>query len=230
VIEADPTSATKPWRADQKAQQTILADLGIEQVFPKAQVFIFLLDAALAEISWSQDAAPASASAQASFKASPRRRRDAQLECDPRPGVAQKIAGLLPTNDPIRLAANRQRPCANTYKGITKKLMERPILSEASRVDGRNLDECGDHGGRRRAAKRCMAPASSSAGSPQVLSWPPSHPQRCPGDWKRPQPDGRERPMLHHYNFPPYSSAETRPDALPRPPRKSATAPSPSGP
>ncbi len=125
--------------------------------------------------------------------------------------VSHKIAALK-EDDPIRVAVSSNgKVLGNTYKSLTKKLMRQQIITEGKRVDGRSLDEVRPI----QAAvsvlpKRVHGSGLFQRGLTQVLSCAtlgtPSDAQEM--DDLNPI---SEKTYLHHYNFPPYSVAETRP-------------------
>jgi len=100
---------------------------------------------------------------------------------------------------------------ANGYKSLTKKLMRQQILKEGRRVDGRQLDEVRTISAAAGVLpKRVHGSGLFQRGLTQVLSTAtlgtPSDAQEM--DDLNP---AKEKLYLHHYNFPPYSVAETRP-------------------
>jgi len=125
--------------------------------------------------------------------------------------VTQKISGL-PDTDPVKAAVgSHSKALANSYKSLTKKLMRQQILSEGRRVDGRQLDEVRTISAAAGVLpKRVHGSALFQRGLTQVLSCAtlgtPSDAQEM--DDLNPS---KEKLYLHHYNFPPYSVAETRP-------------------
>jgi len=228
------TSATKSRGRADKAQQTLLADLGSKQVFPGSAA---LLDAALPNFPGARNAAPGIGEVLKQFSLT-KAERDAQLRCDQGRPWPRRLP-VSTTTIRFRLAATA-RPSANTYKGITKEADARPRnpSSEGKRVDGRNLDEVRPitRQGRRRC---CPAGAGSGLfqrGLTQVLFFPPPggrggaptlsrHPQRARGDGRPSNPMGEEDLSPPLQTSPPIPSAKNPADALPRPPAKSATAP-----
>ncbi|MFN9629654.1 MAG: polyribonucleotide nucleotidyltransferase [Cyanobacteriota bacterium] len=125
--------------------------------------------------------------------------------------VSQKIASLK-EDDPVKLAASsNSKALANSYKSLTKKLMRQQILKEGRRVDGRQLDEVRPISAAAGVLpKRVHGSGLFQRGLTQVLSTAtlgtPSDAQEM--DDLNPS---KEKLYLHHYNFPPYSVAETRP-------------------
>jgi polyribonucleotide nucleotidyltransferase len=125
--------------------------------------------------------------------------------------VSQKIASMK-EDDPVRLAASsNSKALANSYKSLTKKLMRQQILQEGRRVDGRQLDEVRAISAAAGVLpKRVHGSGLFQRGLTQVLSTAtlgtPSDAQEM--DDLNP---AKEKLYLHHYNFPPYSVAETRP-------------------
>ena len=124
-----------------------------------------------------------------------------------------EIITNLSEEDSIKIAA-KEDPIAvnNLYKGLTKKLMRSQIVDNEIRVDGRKLDEvrpitC-DVG---ILPPRVHGCGLFNRGLTQVLSLAtlgtPGDAQDL-GDDLHPEDEKR---YLHHYNFPPYSVAETKP-------------------
>lgn len=203
-----------------KAQQQLLADLGIEQVIPDNPVE----DPTLADF-LAQECSGGIGEVLKQFSQT-KAERDGKLDAL-KAEVASKIADLADT-DPIRLASNG-KALGNTYKALTKKLMRAQILSEGKRVDGRNLDEVRPI----TAAvgvlpKRVHGSGLFQRGLTQVLSCATLGTPSDAQEMDDLNPLG-EKTYLHHYNFPPYSVGETRPMRSPAA-AKSATVPWPSGP
>jgi polyribonucleotide nucleotidyltransferase len=136
--------------------------------------------------------------------------RDAKLDAI-QAEVSTKIAALK-DDDPVKVAASsNSKALANGYKSLTKKLMRQQILKEGRRVDGRQLDEVRPISAAAGVLpKRVHGSGLFQRGLTQVLSTAtlgtPSDAQEM--DDLNPS---KEKLYLHHYNFPPYSVAETRP-------------------
>jgi polyribonucleotide nucleotidyltransferase len=136
--------------------------------------------------------------------------RDAALD-EVKETIAAMIAEL-PEADLIQAAvAADPKALGATFKSLTKKLMRRQIIEDGVRVDGRKLDEV-----RPIACRTGILPARVHGsglfqrGLTQVLSVATLG---TPGDAQELDdlhPDEQKR-YLHHYNFPPYSTGETRP-------------------
>ena len=123
----------------------------------------------------------------------------------------------LPEEDPVKQSVTESPKLLPTlYKKLTKKLMRRQILEDGVRVDGRKLDEV--------RPISCMVGVLPqrvhgsglfNRGLTQVLSLAtlgsPGDAQDL-GDDLHPEDEKR---YLHHYNFPPYSVGETRPNRSP---------------
>ena len=124
-----------------------------------------------------------------------------------------EIITNLSEEDSIKIAAKEDPKAVNNlYKGLTKKLMRSQIVDNEIRVDGRKLDEvrpitC-DVG---ILPPRVHGCGLFNRGLTQVLSLAtlgtPGDAQDL-GDDLHPEDEKR---YLHHYNFPPYSVAETKP-------------------
>ena len=124
-----------------------------------------------------------------------------------------EIITNLSEEDSIKIAAKEDPKAVNNlYKGLTKKLMRSQIVDNEIRVDGRKLDEvrpitC-DVG---ILPPRVHGCGVFNRGLTQVLSLAtlgtPGDAQDL-GDDLHPEDEKR---YLHHYNFPPYSVAETKP-------------------
>ncbi|MEB3157594.1 MAG: polyribonucleotide nucleotidyltransferase [Cyanobacteriota bacterium] len=136
--------------------------------------------------------------------------RDAKLDAI-QAEVSEKIAALK-DDDPVKVAvSNSSKVLANGYKSLTKKLMRQQILKDGRRVDGRQLDEVRPISAAAGVLpKRVHGSGLFQRGLTQVLSTAtlgtPSDAQEM--DDLNP---AKEKLYLHHYNFPPYSVAETRP-------------------
>jgi len=136
--------------------------------------------------------------------------RDAKLDAI-QADVTQKIAALK-EDDPVKVAVSgNSKALSSGYKSLTKKLMREQILKEGRRVDGRQLDEVRPISAAAGVLpKRVHGSGLFQRGLTQVLSTAtlgtPSDAQEM--DDLNP---AKEKLYLHHYNFPPYSVAETRP-------------------
>lgn len=126
--------------------------------------------------------------------------------------IADEIA-QLPEEDPLRIAAGEQaKAVGNIFKSVTKKLMRRQIVEQSVRVDGRSLDQVRPISCRvSLLPKRVHGSALFQRGLTQVLS---AVTLGTPGDAQELADDLHpedEKRYLHHYNFPPYSTGETKP-------------------
>jgi polyribonucleotide nucleotidyltransferase len=185
-----------------KAQQNLLKELGIEQVIPEPQV----IDATLPNF-LEQECAGGIGEVLKQFSQT-KTERDGKLDAI-KAEVSEKIAALA-EDDPIR-SASSGKALGNSYKDLTKKLMRAQILQEGKRVDGRNLDEVRPISAAAGVLpKRVHGSALFQRGLTQVLSCAtlgtPSDSQEM--DDLNPS---TEKHYLHHYNFPPYSTGETKP-------------------
>ncbi len=185
-----------------KAQQALLKELGIEQVIPEARAEESTLPAFL-----EQECAAAIGEVLQHFEQT-KAERDEKLDAI-KAEVVAKVAALA-EDDPIRAAAGG-KALANSYKGLTKKLMREQILKDGKRVDGRSLDQVRPISAAAGVLpKRVHGSALFQRGLTQVLSCAtlgtPSDAQEM--DDLNPS---TEKTYLHHYNFPPYSVGETRP-------------------
>lgn len=119
----------------------------------------------------------------------------------------------LAEDDPVKLAATaNSKAIGNVFKDVTKKMMRKQILEDGVRVDGRKLDEVRPVSCRVGVLpSRVHGTGLFNRGLTQVLSaatlGTPGDAQDL-GDDLHPQQDKR---YLHHYNFPPFSVAETKP-------------------
>ncbi|MEG5062573.1 polyribonucleotide nucleotidyltransferase [Microcoleus sp. B3-A4] len=119
----------------------------------------------------------------------------------------------LPEDDPVKVAATANtKAIGNVFKDVTKKMMRKQILEDGIRVDGRKLDEVRPVSCRVGVLpSRVHGTGLFNRGLTQVLSaatlGTPGDAQDL-GDDLHPQQDKR---YLHHYNFPPFSVAETKP-------------------
>jgi polyribonucleotide nucleotidyltransferase len=185
-----------------KAQQNLLKELGIEQVIPEPQA----IDATLPNF-LEQECAGGIAEVLKQFSQT-KTERDEKLDAI-KAEVSEKIAALA-EEDPIR-SASSGKALGNSYKDLTKKLMRAQILQDGKRVDGRNLDEVRPISAAAGVLpKRVHGSALFQRGLTQVLSCAtlgtPSDSQEM--DDLNPS---TEKHYLHHYNFPPYSTGETKP-------------------
>ncbi|MCP9926324.1 polyribonucleotide nucleotidyltransferase [Cyanobium sp. CH-040] len=185
-----------------KAQQALLKDLGIEQVIPEPQPVDTTLPAYL-----EQECSAAIGEVLKHFELS-KEERDSRLDAI-KAEVAGKIAGLA-EDEPVRVAA-AGKALGNSFKALTKQLMRGQILNEGKRVDGRALDEVRPISAAAGVLpKRVHGSALFQRGLTQVLSCAtlgtPSDAQEL--DDLNPS---TEKTYLHHYNFPPYSTGETKP-------------------
>jgi polyribonucleotide nucleotidyltransferase len=187
-----------------KAQQTLLKELGIEQVVPEPQA----VDATLPTFLEKQCAKPIGEVLK-QFSLS-KAERDAQLDAI-KAEVAETIAGLKDDDAVKQAVASSGKALGNSYKALTKKLMRAQIVKDGKRVDGRNLDEVRPISAAAGVLpKRVHGSALFQRGLTQVLSCAtlgtPSDAQEM--DDLNPS---NEKTYLHHYNFPPYSTGETKP-------------------
>jgi polyribonucleotide nucleotidyltransferase len=187
-----------------KAQQNLLKELGIEQVIPEPQA----VDATLPTYLEKQCAKPIGEVLK-QFSLS-KAERDAKLDAI-KAEVAETIAGLK-DDDAVKVAVSSNgKALGNSYKALTKKLMREQIVKDGKRVDGRNLDEVRPISAAAGVLpKRVHGSALFQRGLTQVLSCAtlgtPSDAQEM--DDLNPS---NEKTYLHHYNFPPYSTGETKP-------------------
>ena len=187
-----------------KAQQNLLKELGIEQVIPEPQA----VDATLPTFLEKQCAKPIGEVLK-QFSLS-KAERDAQLDAI-KAEVAETIAGLKDDDAVKQAVASSGKALGNSYKALTKKLMREQIVKDGKRVDGRNLDEVRPISAAAGVLpKRVHGSALFQRGLTQVLSCAtlgtPSDAQEM--DDLNPS---NEKTYLHHYNFPPYSTGETKP-------------------
>jgi len=187
-----------------KAQLDLLKTLGIEQVIPEARSEDTTLPSFLEKECGKRIAEVLKEFTQTKPE------RDDKLDAI-KADVSLKIEGLK-DDDAVRVAVSSQsKALGNSYKALTKKLMREQIIKDGVRVDGRKLDEVRPI----QAAvgvlpKRVHGSGLFQRGLTQVLSCAtlgtPSDAQEM--DDLNPS---TEKTYLHHYNFPPYSTGETRP-------------------
>ena len=187
-----------------KAQESILKDLGIEQVHPEPLVAETKLPTYL-----EKNCSKAIGEVLKQFEQT-KAERDSKLDAI-KAKAAEAIDGLK-EDDAVRKAVNaNSKTLGNNFKALTKKLMREQIIKSGKRVDGRKLDQV-----RTITAavdvlpKRVHGSGLFQRGLTQVLSTAtlgtPSDAQEM--DDLNPN---TEKTYLHHYNFPPYSVGETRP-------------------
>ena len=185
-----------------KAQQNLLKELGIEQVIPEPQVIDPTLPTFL-----EQECAGGIGEVLKQFSQT-KTERDEKLDAI-KAEVSEKIAALA-EDDPIR-SASSGKALGNSYKDLTKKLMRAQILQEGKRVDGRNLDEVRPISAAAGVLpKRVHGSALFQRGLTQVLSCAPLGTPSDSQEMDDLNPS-TEKHYLHHYNFPPYSTGETKP-------------------
>ena len=187
-----------------KVQQTLLKELGIEQVIPEAQT----VDATLPSF-LEKECSKGIGDVLKQFSLT-KAERDEQLDAI-KAQAAEKISGLK-DDDAVKVAVSSNgKALGNNYKALTKKLMRAQIVQDGKRVDGRNLDEVRPISAAAGVLpKRVHGSGLFQRGMTQVLSCAtlgtPSDAQEM--DDLNPS---NEKTYLHHYNFPPYSTGETRP-------------------
>ncbi|NDC34305.1 MAG: polyribonucleotide nucleotidyltransferase [Synechococcaceae bacterium WB9_2_112] len=187
-----------------KAQLDLLKTLGIEQVIPEARSEDTTLPTYLEKECGKRIAEVLKEFSQTKTE------RDEKLDAI-KADVALKIEGLK-DDDAIRVAVSSNgKALGNSYKALTKKLMREQIIKDGVRVDGRKLDEVRPiQAAAGVLPKRVHGSGLFQRGLTQVLSCAtlgtPSDAQEM--DDLNPS---TEKTYLHHYNFPPYSTGETRP-------------------
>ena len=187
-----------------KAQQDLLKTLGIEQVIPEPKADDDTLPKFL-----EKECAKGIGEVLKQF-AQTKTERDEKLDAI-KAEVAGKISDLK-DDDAIKVAVSSNgKALGNSYKALTKKLMREQIIKEGVRVDGRKLDEVRPiQAAAGVLPKRVHGSGLFQRGLTQVLSCAtlgtPSDAQEM--DDLNPS---TEKTYLHHYNFPPYSTGETRP-------------------
>ncbi|MFZ9288283.1 MAG: polyribonucleotide nucleotidyltransferase, partial [Vulcanococcus sp.] len=187
-----------------KVQQTLLKDLGIEQVIPEAISEDTTLPSFL-----EKECSKGIGEVLKQFSLT-KAERDEKLDAI-KAQVSEKI-GTLKEDDAIKVAVSSNgKVLGNSYKALTKKLMREQIIKDGKRVDGRNLDEVRPISAAAGVLpKRVHGSGLFQRGLTQVLSCAtlgtPSDAQEM--DDLNPS---NEKTYLHHYNFPPYSTGETRP-------------------
>ena len=187
-----------------KVQQTLLKELGIEQVIPEAQT----VDATLPTF-LEKECSKGIGDVLKQFSLT-KAERDEQLDAI-KAQAAEKISGLKDDNAVKVAVSSNGKALGNSYKALTKKLMRAQIVNDGKRVDGRNLDEVRPISAAAGVLpKRVHGSGLFQRGMTQVLSCAtlgtPSDAQEM--DDLNPS---NEKTYLHHYNFPPYSVGETRP-------------------
>ncbi|MFZ9560640.1 MAG: polyribonucleotide nucleotidyltransferase, partial [Vulcanococcus sp.] len=187
-----------------KVQQTLLKDLGIEQVIPEAISEDTTLPSFL-----EKECSKGIGEVLKQFSLT-KAERDEKLDAI-KAQVSEKI-GTLKEDDAIKVAVSSNgKVLGNSYKALTKKLMREQIIKDGKRVDGRNLDEVRPISAAAGVLpKRVHGSGLFQRGLTQVLSCAtlgtPSDAQEM--DDLNPS---NEKTYLHHYNFPPYSTGETKP-------------------
>ena len=136
--------------------------------------------------------------------------RDAQL--DAIKAKAAEAVAALGDSDPVKAAiGSSSKLMANSFKALTKTMMRAQILEQGKRVDGRELDQVREISAAVSVLpKRVHGSGLFQRGLTQVLSTAtlgtPSDAQEM--DDLNPT---NEKHYFHHYNFPPYSTGETKP-------------------
>jgi polyribonucleotide nucleotidyltransferase len=187
-----------------KAQQHLLQELGIEQVIPEPKADDPTLPSFLEKACGKQIGEVLKQFSQTKTE------RDEKLDAI-KAEVGEAISALA-DDDAIKVAVSANgKLLGNSYKSLTKKLMRDQILNDGKRVDGRSLDEVRPISAAAGVLpKRVHGSALFQRGLTQVLSCAtlgtPSDAQEM--DDLNPS---TEKTYLHHYNFPPYSTGETKP-------------------
>jgi polyribonucleotide nucleotidyltransferase len=187
-----------------KAQLNLIKDLGIEPVIPEERVDDSPLPPYL-----EKQCSKAIGEVLGAFSLS-KAERDQKLDAI-RDATGEAIHALK-DSDPVRQAVSESpKALVNGFKSLTKTLMRQQILKDGKRVDGRALDEVRPISAEAGVLpKRVHGSGLFQRGLTQVLSTAtlgtPSDAQEM--DDLHPSTD---KTYLHHYNFPPYSVAETRP-------------------
>ena len=187
-----------------KAQLDLLKTLGIDQVIPEARSEDTTLPGYLEKECGKRIAEVLKEFSQTKTE------RDDKLDAI-KADVSLKIEGLK-DDDAVRVAvSSHSKALGNSYKALTKKLMREQIIKDGVRVDGRKLDEVRPiQAAAGVLPKRVHGSGLFQRGLTQVLSCAtlgtPSDAQEM--DDLNPS---TEKTYLHHYNFPPYSTGETRP-------------------
>ena len=118
-----------------KAQQSLLKDLGIEQVKPEAPEEDTTVPAYLRKSAPKQSARCSRSSSR------PRTERDQALDAV-KADAAEAIAGTERGRcRASRPSASNPKLLGNSFKALTKTLMRQQILKDGKRVDGRGLDQ-----------------------------------------------------------------------------------------
>ena len=187
-----------------KAQLNLIAELGIEQVVPDKPTEDSTLPSFLEKQCGAGIAEVLKQFSQGKGE------RDEKLDAI-KAKVVEAIEALK-DDDAVKVAASaNSKVLSNSYKALTKKLMRAQILQEGVRVDGRKLDEVRPISAAAGVLpRRVHGSGLFQRGMTQVLSCAtlgtPSDAQEM--DDLNPS---NEKTYLHHYNFPPYSTGETRP-------------------
>ena len=187
-----------------KAQQALMAELGITAVVPEEKAEDPTLP------TWLDKQGSAAIGEVLAQFSQTKPERDARLDAI-KAELGEKIAALK-DEDPVKVAAAANATAmGNAYTSLTKKLMRQQIVRDGKRVDGRNLDEVRPISAAVGVLpKRVHGSGLFQRGLTQVLSCAtlgtPSDAQEM--DDLNPN---TEKTYLHHYNFPPYSVGETRP-------------------
>ena len=191
-----------------KAQESILKDLGIEQVKPEAPEVDETVPKYL-----DKNCTKSIEEVLKNFDQS-KDERDKKLE-DIKSNISEKIEALKEENAVKKCLLNNNKLLGNSFKALTKKLMREQILKEGKRVDGRKLDEVREiNAAASVLPNRVHGSALFQRGLTQVLSTAtlgtPSDAQEM--DDLNPSTD---KTYIHHYNFPAYSVGEVRPMRTP---------------
>ncbi|MFM7267150.1 MAG: polyribonucleotide nucleotidyltransferase, partial [Cyanobium sp.] len=187
-----------------KAQLSLLEGLGIAQVIPEKQAADTTLPGFL-----EKECGAGIAEVLKQFSQT-KGERDEKLDAI-KATVAETISALKDDDAVKQAVSGNSKALANSYKALTKKLMRAQILEAGVRVDGRKLDEVRPISAAAGVLpRRVHGSGLFQRGLTQVLSCAtlgtPSDAQEM--DDLNPS---NEKTYLHHYNFPPYSTGETRP-------------------
>jgi polyribonucleotide nucleotidyltransferase len=109
----------------------------------------------------------------------------------------------------------RDKEFSPAYRALTKKLVRKRIVSDGLRIDGRKVDEIRPLSAEVNLLPRAHGTGLFQRGETQVLSIATLGMMRMTQMIDTLDPEEEKR-YMHHYNFPPFSTGETRPLRAPK--------------
>jgi polyribonucleotide nucleotidyltransferase len=111
--------------------------------------------------------------------------------------------------------ADRDKEFSPAFRALTKKLVRKRIVTDGLRIDGRKVDEIRPLSAEVNLIPRAHGTGLFQRGETQVLSIATLGMMRMTQMIDTLDPEDEKR-YMHHYNFPPFSTGETRPLRAPK--------------